>query len=79
MLKLQTFVGVESVFVEHIMEFTSERTDSSFGGAIVEVLDLGAKLCYLETGREMVWFCGTALSMFIVQNVSPCNNCKCIL
>lgn len=33
------------VFVEHAREFTLERTDSSFGAAVGEVLDLGAKLC----------------------------------
>lgn len=42
MLKLQTFVAVESVFVEHTREFTLERTDSSSGDAVGEVLDLGA-------------------------------------
>lgn len=45
MLKLQTFVGVGLVFVEHAKEFTLERTDSPSGGTVGEVLDLGAKLC----------------------------------
>lgn len=43
MLKLPAFVGVERL---NTGEFSWERTDSSSGGgAVTEVLDLGAKLC----------------------------------